>query len=303
MIIRALGVAALVLTIFFARDRSTTLLASSDTMNRVTLTCQSAPVYQRNQVDSIVQPGIQVSAHMHDFYGRSDVSDFMFATATYPPQFNDPGYTPRPGSCANYGDWAGYWFPSSKWNGVFIKPLVWNGWIGDMLETWQAPVGVTVELPPFGMAYVVKDLTYVRFTCGQLDGIGSPSPFDCTSQGGLVTAELTFPDCFNGNRQLGDNWFPAGLDPTHFAYSSGGTCPSGYPVRIAQLITQQHFLDPRTNMPMVNPLNTDGSLGLSFSSGAPSTYHGDFLNSWAQSSMRPFIDGCLNKLFACPKAH
>src|SRR5438046_6577960 len=122
--------------------------SSADGPNRVTLSCEfMLGQGMRQQVDPILQPGVQVSAHMHDFYGQIPVTDYMFALAPWPPDPNhadDPGFFPRATSCRNYGDWAGYWFPTPKFDGSYILS-------GDMQETWQSSGGSIVHAPPFGM--------------------------------------------------------------------------------------------------------------------------------------------------------
>jgi hypothetical protein len=272
--------------------------------NRVNTTCAFYAVYQRRQVDPIVNPGKEKSAHMHDFYGRQDISNYMFARALWPPFRDDPGYSPLPSSCVLYGDWASYWYPTPMFNGVNITS-------GQLQETWQSPAGSQVASPPFGMLAIVGNSKatseatqdpHVRWTCGDLNGPGFPSPQDCTGIG-TVTAELTFPDCWDGHRQLADTWtHPAGIHPKHFAYSdASGVCPGTHPTRIAQLITRQHFIDPRTGTVMTDPFNADGSLGLSFASGPYYTYHGDFINSWNIGLKTVIVDRCLNHIGAsCP---
>lgn len=270
--------------------------SQSGSPNRVTMTC--ANWNKRLQVDPILQPGIQVSAHMHDFYGRMDVSNYMFAHAAHPPLLNyggDPGAEPEITSCRTYGDWAGYWYPSPKFDGAFIKS-------GDLKETWQSPAGSQVIAPPFGMAFVAGSgatseatmTPYMRYTCGSLDGPEHLRPVNCTGQG-PVTAELTFPSCFDGKDRLAADWStPAGIAPVHFAYpDANGNCPSSHPKRMATLITRQEFIDPRTNAVMVNPLKADGTVGLSFSSGPAYTYHGDYLDMW-NVGLWWIIDTCLN---------
>lgn len=257
-----------------------------------TMTC--AYYGKRAQVDPIVSPGIQASAHSHDFYGRVDVSDFMFAAAAWPPDPrypDDPGWVPISSSCRNYGDWAAYWFPTPKLNGAAIQS-------GDLLETWRTDAGERVAVPPFGMAFVAGNASakapgadpHLTFTCGALDDPESPAPTMCAT--GAVTAQLTFPDCWDGAAALRGNFFPAGVAPLHFAYGNPDCAPGWR--RVAQLVTRQQFKDPATGLPLTNPLAPDGTVALSFASGAYYTYHGDFLNSWGMSGFTEWINRCLN---------
>lgn len=230
----------------------------------------------------------------------------MFARPPWPPfpgRENDPGYFPIPTSCPNYGDWASYWFPTPRFNGVDMAR-------GPLLLTFQSPAGSQVATPPFGMLSIVGKSTagseaqqdpFVRWTCGDLDGTGFTKPQPCAT--GRVTAELTFHDCWDGHRQVADTYgYPAGIAVNHFAHSdANGNCPMSHPTRIAQLIERLQFIDPRTNGPLTNPNNTDGSLGLSFSSGPYYTFHGDFLNSWNVGLKDVIVNRCLNHIGApCP---
>lgn len=275
-------------------------------MNRFTTTCHNDPGGQfRHQVDPIVSPGVAVSAHNHQFYGRIDVSSTMNSNFPLAPGHEtDLGYSaPAYTDCRTYGDWASYWFPTPKWNGVDIIA-------GELKNTYQALAnGQRVEVAPFGMTYVAGDShatttldPHVAFTCGDID-VTSTRPVDCTNvPGGVVTAQITFPDCWDGSHTFDT---PAGIGPSHFGYSVNGVCPPGMMpcatgvtpgtpgIKIAQLVTQQTFIDPRTGTVMVNPNNADGTLALSFSSGPYYTYHGDVMNDW-NHDLGDFVDACLN---------
>ena len=123
--------------------------------------------------------------------------------------------------------------------------------------------------------------------------------------GGVVTAQVKFPDCWDGT--IGYDPIthtypgfdtPTGIAPSHFSYSVNGVCPAGTVpcvpgTMMAQLVTQQTFIDPRTNAPMVNPNNADGTLGLSFSSGPYYTYHADYINTWSHV-LGDIVQACLN---------
>jgi hypothetical protein len=263
---------------------------------------QGYPIPARVQVDPIVAPGKQVSAHMHDFYGEQEITDYMFASANWPLTGDvvagyqagllDPGYQPKSTSCP-YSDWSAYWYPSPKFNGAFTNS-------SNLTVTWQSPDGVYVATGPFGETFVVgnslatseaSEPATVSFNCGNIDGPQSPKPVDCTGKG-KVTAQLLYPDCWDGNDMLpqGTGANPAGIAPSHFTY--GSPCPSGTQP-MAQMVTRQTFIDPRTYTVMVNPFNADGTLGLSFSSGPYYTYHGDFISMWSVA-LKILTETCLN---------
>jgi len=254
------------------------------------LTLHCSKLSHSRQVDPIVSPGVEPSAHMHDFFG-SDATD-AFSTAD-----TLQGTT---SSCGTIGDTAGYWFPQPTWNGAPTLSI-------NLGEYWQRPTGVTVQAPPHGMTFVAgnshattpSENPHLGWSCG--NGVETATPRDCTtSSGGSVTltADLIFPECWDGTTTFDT---PAGIAPTHFAYPvSAKVCPTGFPVHIARLAVHIHFRDPATGKQVINPFNADGSLALGFSSGAFYTYHGDFLNGWDQPALVNLIDGCVNAQFPCP---
>jgi hypothetical protein len=271
--------------------------SGATSMNRVTMSCanqgfDSRAGKFRKQVDPIVSHGVAQSAHMHDFFGRIDITPNFVATPNLRAGFEyDPGDTqPAFSNCnqggGTYGDWAAYWFPTPVLNGAFTQP-------GPLKETWQAPAGTPVVAPPFGMTFVAGDshatspTAHVRFTCGgSLDSAGTSTPTDCTGTG-VVTAIVEFPDCWDGYGALSSyqngvvpSTFdtPTGLSPSHFFYSTAGKCslpntPCVEGKHMAQLVTQQTFLKP-DGTPLI-----DGT-ALTFSSGSPYTYHGDVVITW-----------------------
>jgi hypothetical protein len=272
-------------------------VAAGVAMNRVTMTCGVAPKgfdvrYQRKQVDSIVANGQPQSAHLHDFYGRVDISPTMNSNWPITPGHeDDPGYTPAYSTSLTNGDWAAYWYPTAKFNDAFTP------YAGPLKVTWQSPAGSTVATPPFGETFVSGNAKatavgtpHVRFTCGNIEEVGFDMPADCSSvPGGVVTGEITFPDCWDGVKTFDT---PAGISPNHFSYSTSGACAQGS-APMAQLVTEQQFIDPRTNAVMTNPNNADGSLGLSFASGPYYTYHGDYINTW-NHVLGTVVGACLN---------
>jgi hypothetical protein len=107
-----------------------------------------------------------------------------------------------------------------------------------------------------------------------------------------VTGVLVFPDCWDGMNHYPNFDVLTGINRTHFYYSTNGSCGAG--VRITQLFMQVHFIDPVTKKPLVNPLNPDGSVRLTFSSGPYYTLHADFA-SWWNVAIGHITAGCLNR--------
>lgn len=310
-------------------------------MKRVSVTCIGAGTstphssfgtdWFRKQQDPIVAFGQPVSPHLHDICGNRAFSS-TYSANTYPIVAGheaDPGYAPAFSNYPTYGWWPAGWNPAAVLNGVTTTPFNWT-------ITWQAPVGVHVDPAPFGAAMVAGDShatttpAHVRFTCGGntdglgggLDGLGSPTPMNCTGvPGGVVTGEITFPDCWDGlgasrpdplKQWVGDA--PYGININHFSYSVDGKCTGGMvpcvPGKlIAQLVTQETWIDnrqlvggvanPDFNKPLRNPFNADGSMALTFSSGSASTYHGDHIET-SNHEYPDTINTCLNGALTCP---
>jgi hypothetical protein len=185
--------------------------------NTIEMKCIS---YFDYPVDPIKEPGVNPSAHIHTHYGIALDQHFKSKTIgdesqlhpLAPPvqnipgggvaPFKDPGYTPLPASCINYGDWAWYAIPTPLQNGVMgygDRSWTWRETqthpriVSVMTLTWAAPVGVPVYEPPFGMASIVGDphtmseqamSPYVYYTCGDLVN-KTRKPRDCT--GGAPT--------------------------------------------------------------------------------------------------------------------
>lgn len=289
--------------------------------NRASMNCPTPAGYDAGaytrQVDPIKSFGAPVSAHNHNFCGALPFASL--SAATYPLRAgheSEPGYEPIFTNFNMYGIWPGEWVPVAKLNGTDTKPVLFR-------NTWQAPRGTHVIPPPFGAALLSGNAMAtqpdpkVRFTCGDIDGPGGPNPTDCTGvPGGVVTGEISFPDCWDGQGATRPDPLkqfvfdaPYGIRADHFSYSTNGVCPAGsipcVPGQLmAQLVLQVTWMDNRAtltsgaanpdfNKTLRNPLNTDGSMALSFSSGAPITFHGDYL-VLENHMLNDSINYCLN---------
>ena len=103
-------------------------------------------------------------------------------------------------------------------------------------------------------------------------------------EGRNLQATVLFPDCWNG----------VDLDSAdhkqHVAYSAGGVCPTGYPVKIVQVLEEFEYF-------------TTGGVGVHLASGDPITMHADFWNTWDQSVLDGLVQDCIvSGLFGCDPA-
>jgi Domain of unknown function (DUF1996) len=95
---------------------------------------------------------------------------------------------------------------------------------------------------------------------------------------------IVFPDCSNGQLDSADH-------RAHMARSvlqSDGTrsCPDTHPILVPTLTLNATF-------PLPNP-----SGRVTLSSGAASTMHADFWNTWDQAAQVELVEKCLNNVLA-----
>ena len=226
--------------------------------------------------DPIVFPGLPGASHLHDFFGNitttatSTVESMLAGTAM----------------CKEANDTAGYWAPTAYMNGVQVSPLVMRiyylGQPNEILET----------IPP-GLQMIGgnKDATspaenpHVRWFCGSTRAVQTPRmdrPYDCTSW----AAQYGFVDGVVGIVDMPSCWDGVGLLPGNVTYRVDQSCPSGFPHVLPRLSQRVHF-------GIMNPLNPDGSVALSLSSGPYHTLHSDFWNTWQQERLDQLVENCL----------
>lgn len=225
--------------------------------------------------DPIVYPGQPGAAHLHDFYGNPTTSAFSTAESML------AGIT----ECRDRGDTAGYWAPTAYLNGVQLTPLV-------MRIYYLNPPGEQVETIPPGLQMIGGDMhatsgadnPHVSWACGFTVALGTPrrdTPYDCTSFDSHpfvdgVIAIIDMPNCWDG----------IGLRPENVTYPVAGDCPPSFPRVLPRLSQRIHY-------GIMNPLNPDGSVALSLSSGPYYSMHSDFWNTWQQERLDQLVQNCL----------
>jgi hypothetical protein len=245
--------------------------ASAEGQGQFVLRC----VYSHTLMDDpIVFPGQAGVAHSHDFFGNRTANagstlESMLAGDT---------------TCRVPSDTAGYWAPTAYLNGVPIQPTVMR------IYYLGSP---DVETFPPGLQLVGgnKDATsgaenpHVRWSCGETKEVKTPRatvPYDCTFWANQhrfvdgVIAIVEMPNCWDG----------VGLTPASVTYPVGGSCPTGFPRVLPRLSERVHY-------GILDPVNRDGSMALTLSSGEYFTYHADFWNTWQQPRLDQLVSECL----------
>ena len=225
--------------------------------------------------DPIVFPGLPGASHLHDYFGNTTTN----ATSTVGSML--AGFA----ECRDRGDTAGYWAPAGYLSGVQITPLV-------MRIYYLSRPGQDVETIPAGLQMIGgnKDARsgaenpHVQWFCGSTTQVQTPlrdAPYDCTSYAGFrfvdgVVGVVDMPNCWNG----------VGLRPEDVTYEVDGACPPGFPRILPRLSQRIHY-------GVMNPLNPDGSVALSLSSGPYYSLHSDFWNTWQQERLDQLVQNCL----------
>jgi hypothetical protein len=231
--------------------------------------------------DPIVFPDQPGESHLHDFFGNTSVDAFSTVNSLLASDT----------TCRAPSDTAGYWAPTAFMNGQIIKPKVMRiYYLGTRLQP--------VETIPAGLKIIggSRDATsaagnpHVRWSCGETREVKTPrehAPYDCTPWqqhrfvDGVV-AIVDLPNCWDGE----------GLEPENVTYPVAGTCPPGFPHVLPRLSERIHY-------GVMNPINPDGSVGLTLSSGEYWTMHADFWNTWQQERLDELVESCLVAAVHC----
>jgi hypothetical protein len=226
----------------------------------------------RAQVDPIVSPG-GTSAHMHDFFGNRSTD----ASSTY----NTMTATGVTTTCSRPEDRAGYWIPTVSWKDsqgtheLTANRAVFYYRAGDKDFRTVQPFAKDLRI------IADKDVNgaRVRWYCGgggtNDDKAGSADP-PTRCSGGVLGLRIIFPDCVAKDAS-GAQKIDSDNHRSHMARSkaqSDGTrkCPSTHPIPVPTLTINANFPMPTTS----------GTVTLS--SGAASTIHTDFWNTWDQDA-------------------
>ena len=215
----------------------------------------------RNSDDPIVHPGTQGAAHSHDFFGNNSTN----FDSTYESMLAAPTST----SCTRPEDTAGYWIPTVKWDGNDLQAH-------RAFFYYRANGKDHTRVKPFGADLRVITASRISWYCGSDGKAGSATPpTRCGS--GMLGLRIIFPDCVARDPNTGGQQRDSADHKSHMARSvrqSDGTkrCPSTHPIPVPTLTMNANFRIPTTS----------GQVTLS--SGAASTIHADFWNTWDQDA-------------------
>jgi Domain of unknown function (DUF1996) len=230
--------------------------------------------------DPIVDPGRPGASHSHDFFGNRTTDAYSTMASML------AGRT----TCRATSDTAGYWSPTVSIRGTAIRPTFMKiYYLGDPdLRVETIPPGLQM-VGGSKTATTAGDNPHVHWYCGEKGPIKTPrelQPYDCAPYASYpfvdgVVAVVDMPSCWDG----------AGLSPEHVEYPVGGNCPAGW--------HQLPRLSERVHLGVMDPLDADGQVALSLSSGPYWTMHADFWNTWQQSRLDDLVSRCLDVHVHC----
>jgi hypothetical protein len=231
--------------------------------------------------DPIVLPGQPGLSHSHDFFGNTTADAWSTLESLL------QGDT----TCRVPSDTAGYWTPTAYLGSQPIQPTV--------MRVYYLGSNADVETIPPGLQMIGgrRDATsaaenpHVRWSCGETKTVKTPrlsSPYDCT----WWADQYAFVDGVIAIVDLPNCWDGIGLAPESVTYPVGGVCPAGFGHVLPRISERVHY-------GILDPLNPDGSVALTLSSGPYWTFHADFWNTWQQSRLDQLVADCIQARVHC----
>jgi hypothetical protein len=251
---------------------------------------------KRARVDPIVERGVEVSDHHHDFFGGSVNANSTEAQLRNGPTtctFNSDD----PATIRDSGDHSGYWTPSLKHKetlewitpvGMHVYPRTAVGVSNHNVSSWAPGTEVVFRDNEQGSKYVGAD---IRWFCADVfpgqgnNGDKRQSPYFCGDPAyPHVAVEIITPGCM----KAGTTRWPD--DFGHFAYSDPQTgCPSTHPKAVPEMRL------------VVKYANKNGQ---QFRMGEPGKqlsqdFHFDFFAAWDPGKLSDLIQNCIHNSVVC----
>lgn len=237
--------------------------------------------------DPIVHPGKPGDSHNHQFTGAWSTDAFSTVDS-----LRRSGTT-----CDMLKDTASYWSPTVYKNGKPLELSTFAYYVYGNHEVDRSQI----KAHPAGLK-MVADMS-AGYGSGWHCGNAKPPPGgvlsqttvpNCSTTKGLQ-AKVVFPNCWDGkNLDSPDH-------RSHMAYAQRSEaevrigCPASHPVPVPTLNLKTRFLEDTDGDGQVD--DAAGGTGITISSGAPSTFHADFFNTWDQAELERLVRECLNKSF------
>lgn len=212
-------------------------------------------------VDPIVMPGHVGMSHLHEFFGNVGTDENSTGTSLLADTT----------TCNDARNHSSYWIPALYQDGTLIEP------VGAKVR-YNLSRGRTTAFPLGFMAVSGRTDSTAAWGCvapGErpvFSGSVATVP-TCTGEQHLIS-QVTFGECWDGTSLDSANHM------SHLVMSTNGRCPSTNRVRV-----------PQVRLTVDYPRTATGGAGVTLSSGAASTLHGDIFEAWEpgalESRLRP----------------
>ncbi|MGR3527411.1 MAG: DUF1996 domain-containing protein [Paracoccaceae bacterium] len=221
--------------------------------------------------DPVVYPGKEDAAHLHMFFGNTDVDAHSTSETIV-----TSGRTTCDGGITNR---SAYWIPAlfNEDDQVVLPTLInlyYKSWVTDRRRIKPVPAGLQI----LANDKVKGSNGVVVSTIDRELWRGTIRIFDLNG----VTIEISFPDCIAVNKD-GSPILTSQGGSDHVAYSSG-RCPLSHPYLIPQLTQIVNWSDV--------PFDSDWYLASDMMNNAPkgTTAHADYMAGWTEESARIMAD-------------
>lgn len=236
--------------------------------------------------DPIVYPNRPGAAHLHTFFGNTQVS----ASSTVD-SIMDQGNSTCAGGTLNR---TAYWIPSL----IDIRtgqPMAPTGAIFYYKQGYLGVASGAMQEFPKGLRMIVGDSKNTNpvggfalsLRCASGSG-GNHSSMPSCPIGDAVVFGLVFPQCWDGiNLDSPDHI-------SHMAYATGGGCPTTHPVPLPEITMNVSYKVTEANSAAFWRLSSDNN---AFPGGY--SLHADWFNGWDPAINKTFLSECVNKKTDC----
>jgi hypothetical protein len=232
-----------------------------------------------NNDDAIVYPNEQGRAHLHVYFGNTNVNYLSTAES-----IRTTGNSTCNGGIMNR---TAYWAPAmiDTENGEPLKPR-------NALLYYKH--GKVQEIPR-GLKMIAGDMKsdsaqpHEWFECNEKYTSRRPYLVSC-NKGGLLTVSVTFPDCWNGKD------LDSADHKSHMAYSANGRCSGSHSKKLPTLSILIYYpvtRDTGTSNWRLSSDNYPKDKRAGYSS------HSDFIMGWDEDFHKAWVDNCINATKDC----
>ncbi len=233
--------------------------------------------------DPIVYPGQPGRAHLHMFFGNTEVD----AHTTTESLVNSGGST-----CNGFElNRSGYWVPAlldGKGNAVVPEMIILY---------YKSKQPERVERMPQGLQMLAGNTTAESFSvsenlfwsCGDSGHAYNRSNRIPDCGGDTINASIVFPQCWDGRLESPDH-------RSHMYYATDREiCPASHPIRLPQISILLYF----PGQPSVDGWHLSSDRSGGFNGGPGGTLHADWWGGWNDEAMDLWVNGCMKAARNC----